>query len=100
MPGGLRTIVFLAGMVVVLLAATLAVVAQLPPLPAAVVPALAVGFVWFAWDRPREIRNARRARGLCVHCGYDLTANVTGVCPECGTECGKHVAKERTDATA
>lgn len=22
--------------------------------------------------------------GYCVNCGYDLTGNVTGVCPECG----------------
>jgi len=26
----------------------------------------------------------RRRRGLCVRCGYDLTGNVSGVCPECG----------------
>jgi hypothetical protein len=26
----------------------------------------------------------RRRRGLCRHCGYDLTGNVSGVCPECG----------------
>ena len=32
--------------------------------------------------RYRE-RNARR-RGLCVACGYDLTGNASGVCPECG----------------
>lgn len=23
--------------------------------------------------------------GLCQECGYDLTGNVSGVCPECGT---------------
>jgi hypothetical protein len=28
----------------------------------------------------------RRRKGLCVACGYDLTGNVSGVCPECGTE--------------
>jgi uncharacterized paraquat-inducible protein A len=27
----------------------------------------------------------RRRRGLCVKCGYDLTGNTSGVCPECGT---------------
>ncbi|GMU22163.1 MAG: hypothetical protein AMXMBFR13_22510 [Phycisphaerae bacterium] len=27
----------------------------------------------------------RRRRGLCGTCRYDLTANVSGVCPECGT---------------
>lgn len=23
--------------------------------------------------------------GLCLNCGYDLTGNVSGICPECGT---------------
>jgi hypothetical protein len=27
----------------------------------------------------------RRRKGKCVTCGYDLTGNVTGTCPECGT---------------
>jgi|GEM_PF-5022504 len=26
-----------------------------------------------------------RAPGLCVSCGYDLTGNTSGRCPECGT---------------
>ena len=26
----------------------------------------------------------RRRQGLCPRCGYNLTGNVTGVCPECG----------------
>jgi hypothetical protein len=30
-------------------------------------------------------RCRRRRKGCCVRCGYDLTGNVTGVCPECGT---------------
>ena len=25
-------------------------------------------------------------QGCCCKCGYDLTANVSGICPECGTE--------------
>ncbi|GEM_PF-4502132 len=29
-------------------------------------------------------RRARRARGKCGYCGYDLRANTTGICPECG----------------
>src|SRR5262249_50413980 len=29
-------------------------------------------------------RSRRRKRGLCIHCAYDLTGNVSGVCPECG----------------
>ncbi len=27
--------------------------------------------------------------GCCQNCGYDLTGNVSGVCPECGTEVEK-----------
>jgi len=31
-------------------------------------------------------RYRRRRKGLCVKCGYNLTGNKSGVCPECGTE--------------
>ena len=34
--------------------------------------------------RGPAIRAFRRRRGLCPACGYDLTGNTTGVCPECG----------------
>jgi len=34
-------------------------------------------------DGPR-IASMRRRSGLCVHCGYNLTGNTSGVCPECG----------------
>ena len=26
------------------------------------------------------------ASGICIHCGYNLTGNVSGRCPECGTD--------------
>ena len=29
-------------------------------------------------------RRWRRKQGLCLNCGYDLTGNVSGRCPECG----------------
>jgi len=34
----------------------------------------------------RERRHILTARGvpICVPCGYDLTGNVSGRCPECG----------------
>ena len=33
----------------------------------------------------RSVRDRRRRRlGRCPGCGYDLTGNVSGVCPECG----------------
>lgn len=49
------------------------------PLWPLVVITLAICLV-FAWVRPRP-RDARH----CVSCGYDLTGNVSGRCPECGT---------------
>lgn len=41
-----------------------------------------------ALDLPSSsgLRRQRRARlKQCLECGYDLTGNVSGVCPECGT---------------
>lgn len=34
----------------------------------------------------KQRRERRRRRGLCITCGYNLTGNTTGVCPECGTK--------------
>jgi len=48
-----------------------------PPLLFAVYPAVA--FVRGPYRRYR-----RRRKGLCLKCGYDLTGNVSGTCPECG----------------
>ncbi len=31
-------------------------------------------------------RHRRRKRGQCLTCGYNLTGNISGVCPECGTK--------------
>jgi len=28
-----------------------------------------------------------RAEGMCIKCGYNLTGNISGICPECGTAC-------------
>ena len=36
------------------------------------------------WRREVRPRLLRTRRGLCVHCGYDLRGNISGVCPECG----------------
>ncbi|UCC31619.1 MAG: hypothetical protein JSU86_04940 [Phycisphaerales bacterium] len=35
---------------------------------------------------PTLRRRRRRRKGLCVSCAYDLTGNVSGVCPECGAK--------------
>ncbi len=36
-----------------------------------------------------QLRRRRARTGHCLKCGYDLTGNVSGVCPECGTKIGK-----------
>lgn len=46
-------------------------------IPAAVVP----GIQFRRWYRART----RPRTGCCLACGYDLTGNTSGVCPECGT---------------
>ncbi|MCB9856059.1 MAG: hypothetical protein H6818_10275 [Phycisphaerales bacterium] len=39
---------------------------------------------WFVlYRRARELRRRRR-EGCCMSCGYDLSSNESGVCPECG----------------
>lgn len=44
----------------------------------------------FAFVRGPLRRRRRRARGCCVRCGYDLTGNVSGTCPECGARVKGH----------
>lgn len=56
----------------------------------AVVPfwaiAAATAALPLAWTTARLRSRARRhPYGLCRNCGYDLTGNVSGICPECGT---------------
>ena len=34
-----------------------------------------------------EVRRQRRRNGLCIRCGYDLTGNESGACPECRADC-------------
>jgi hypothetical protein len=40
---------------------------------------------WLATRRRRRRRRCRLSLGRCPACGYDLTGNVSGTCPECGT---------------
>jgi hypothetical protein len=37
-----------------------------------------------ALEGRRSRKTRRRRQGLCTECGYDLTGNVSGKCPECG----------------
>jgi len=40
-----------------------------------------------AWLVKRKL--SKKKAGLCAGCGYSLTGNVSGVCPECGTKIGR-----------
>jgi hypothetical protein len=51
------------------------------PMPAIAVVSFCVPLVCYA---RRRRRHRRSAQGHCPACGYDLTGNVSGVCPECG----------------
>lgn len=47
--------------------------------------------IWLAL-RFRARRITRRAlSGLCFGCGYDLTGNISGICPECGQATARHL---------
>lgn len=50
-----------------------------PPLLFAIYPAI------FFVRRGRARRRSRRLGVYCDHCNYNLSGNVSGVCPECGT---------------
>ena len=41
-------------------------------------------FVGAAWYLVKTRSMPKYASGYCQECGYDLTGNVTGRCPECG----------------
>jgi len=51
-----------------------------------------IGFGFAGWFTRRDIRRRLREQlvkkgiPVCIPCGYNLTSNVSGVCPECGTE--------------
>jgi hypothetical protein len=49
---------------------------------------VAIYCVWVVrWYR-RTRAHTRVEAGLCLACGYDLTGNVSGTCPECGGKVG------------
>ena len=53
------------------------------------VPAFLIAYPIFAFIRGPMRRWRRRRRGVCAGCGYNLTGNESGVCPECGNKIEK-----------
>ena len=58
---------------------------QIPLLPACI---LFAAYPTILFIRGPVRRYRRRRKGLCLKCGYNLTGNVSGVCPECGGPIG------------
>jgi hypothetical protein len=57
-----------------------------------ILPAVIIGIVAFSvfgQDVFERRTRRRRDRGLCLACGYNLTGNVSGICPECGIGAGR-----------
>jgi hypothetical protein len=48
-------------------------------------------------ERPVDLRRERRAKGQCERCGYDLTSNTSGTCPECGSSTTRKRGRQRPD---
>jgi hypothetical protein len=47
------------------------------------------------WSLVMPSRHGRHRPGICLTCGYNLTGNVSGRCPECGTGIkGQHGNRE------
>jgi uncharacterized paraquat-inducible protein A len=53
-------------------------------MPCGLIFLLQTAAVWHVFVRPAIVRRARAKAGLCSRCGYDVTGNTTGRCPECG----------------
>ena len=49
--------------------------------------------------RRRREKLRRQNEMRCLQCGYDLTGNVTGVCPECGSDATSQFARPRDGRT-
>ena len=58
---------------------------ELPLSSVVVLVGLPTAYLWW--------RDRRPPPGHCQKCGYNLTDNVSGVCPECGTEVERPRAK-------
>ena len=62
-------------------------------LPIGFLTALPGFLVFFAWIKTRR----RFPKGRCLSCGYDLTGNVSGTCPECGAQFRQRISSQTID---
>lgn len=66
--------------------------------PSWLVVVLLGGYPAFAVARGSFRRWRSRSQGRCSKCRYDLTGNVSGVCPECGTAVGNAKTQKNGNA--
>lgn len=59
--------------------------ADLPPCHMMALIALAGAWTLYEFIKERKTRARAASKGTCSGCGYNLTGNVSGRCPECGT---------------
>jgi uncharacterized paraquat-inducible protein A len=85
MPLSVRLFGFLVLAAVVYVGSATLAIHGLPVLGVALIGAAAVMLPLWLLIRPTELQDERRAKGLCVRCGYDIRGNTSGVCPECGS---------------
>jgi hypothetical protein len=62
----------------------------------ALVGLLGIGFLFFPYTS--RFKLDVRCSMICGQCGYDLTGNVSGTCPECGTMAAQN-PKDRDSRT-
>ena len=84
MPGGLRALLLFAGVVTVSTSGRLLIERDVSGPPVAVLMALGMSGLSRLLNHPGAARRERRAKGLCAACGYSLTGNLSGACPDCG----------------
>jgi hypothetical protein len=66
---------------------------------AAVVFGLSILSFW-KQARAKQARRRREARGACIHCGYNLTGNLSGSCPCLRIEWSKQACRRSNDPRA
>jgi len=50
-----------------------------------IIAALVAIHVWWTTIQVQSRREQRSENGQCPQCGYDVTANTSDICPECGS---------------
>lgn len=58
-----------------------------------IVPIIGMGLLCRAMPALRDYLMVEALNPVCKHCGYNLTGNVSGICPECGNPIAEQQSK-------